>query len=302
MNNIYPCNDCPRHCNVLRAETGTAAGEALPGFCHSPLQPVVARAALHYWEEPCISGEKGSGAIFFTSCNLRCCFCQNADISNGGQGKEISIQRLQEIYQELIAQGAHNINLVTPTPYVRAIIESLPSPLAVPVVYNCGGYESPEIIDRLRGKIQIYLPDFKYMDPQLAKTYSKAGNYPEVASEAILRMYDQVGPYVMDDQGILQKGVVIRHLILPNCLDNTKRVIDWVANHFQEGQVLFSLMRQYVPCGQAQDYPEINRPLRDDEYDEAEQYLFDSGIEDGFVQEKDSASSDFIPAFDGTGV
>ena len=179
---------------------------------------------------------------------------------------------------------------------------SLAAPLPVPVVYNCGGYESQETIDDFKGKVQIYLPDLKYLDPKLAKRYSAAEDYPQVATAAILRMYDQVGPYEIDDDGILQKGVVIRHLILPGCVDNTKAVIDWVRGHFDDGQVLFSLMRQYVPCGRAGEYPEIDRPLSDEEYDEAEQYLFDSGIEDGFVQEKGSASDAFIPAFDGTGV
>lgn len=302
MSTPYCCTDCPRHCGVVRSETYTPA-IPMPGYCHTSLQPVVARAALHFWEEPCISGSRGSGAVFFTSCNLRCCFCQNAVISTtGSAGIPITVASLRRIYGELIDQGAHNINLVTPTPYTQAILESLEAPLPVPVVYNCGGYESTETIDRLAGKIQIYLPDFKYCDASLSQRYSGAADYPEVAAQAILRMYDQVGPYELDDQGILQKGVVIRHLILPGCLDNTKAVIDWVRNHFDDGQVLFSLMRQYVPCGQAADYPEINRPLTDAEYDEAEQYLFDSGIEDGFVQEKDSASSDFIPSFHGEGV
>lgn len=191
---------------------------------------------------------------------------------------------------------------MTPTPYTSAILESLADPLPVPVVYNCGGYESVETINRFKDKVQIYLPDFKYLDSALAERYSGAADYPQVAAEAILRMYDQVGPYELDNDGILKKGVIIRHLILPGCVDNTKAVIDWVRNHFDDGQVLFSLMRQYVPCGRAGDYPEINRPLTDEEYDEAEQYLFDSGIEDGFVQEKESASDDFIPDFDGTGV
>ena len=296
----YICNDCPRRCGVVRSHYTPHAPMA--GYCHTSLQPVVARAALHFWEEPCISGTRGSGTVFFTSCNLRCCFCQNASISTGGTGIPITVKRLREIYGELIAQGAHNINLVTPTPYTWAVRQSLEQPLPVPVVYNCGGYEAPETIDALRGKVQIYLPDLKYMDSNLAKRYSGAADYPQAAAEAILRMYDQVGPYELDDDGILQKGVVIRHLILPGCVENTKAVIDWVRSHFADGQVLFSLMRQYVPCGKAADYPEIDRFLTDEEYDEAEQYLFDSGIEDGFVQEKDSASETFIPSFCGEGV
>ena len=294
--NFYDnCMLCPRTCGAQRSKGKT-------GICGVTETLKVARAALHFWEEPCISGTKGSGAVFFTGCNLRCCFCQNTTLSMGGTGVPITAARLRDIYGELIEKGAHNINLVTPTPYKKAILESLAEPLPVPVVYNCGGYETTATIDAFKGKVQIYLPDLKYLDPALAKRYSAAEDYPQVAAEAILHMYDQVGPYELDADGLLKKGVVIRHLILPGCLDNTKAVIDWVRDHFADGQVLFSLMRQYVPCGRAADYPEINRRLTDEEYDEAEQYLFDSGIEDGFVQEKDSASEAFIPAFDGTGV
>ncbi len=300
MDILQPCDDCPRHCHVVRPDVPT--GRPLPGYCHSPLQPMLARAALHFWEEPCISGEKGSGTVFFSHCNLCCVFCQNSEISRDGAGTVVTVERLRQIYGDLIAQGAHNINLVTPTPYVRAIRDSLAEPLSVPVVYNCGGYETVETIASLKGKVQIFLPDLKYLDSAIAKRYSGAEDYPGVATRAILAMYEQTGPYVLDDDGMLQSGVVIRHLILPGHVENTKRVIDWVAGHFQEGQVLFSLMRQYVPHGQACRFPEINRPLSDEEYDEAEQYLFESGIEDGFVQEKDSASESFIPAFDGTGV
>ncbi len=296
-----PCCDCPRRCSAARSLFYTPDRPML-GYCRTSLQPVVARAALHFGEEPCISGTKGSGTIFFTGCNLRCCFCQNSGISMGGRGIPITVRRLREIYGELIAQGAHNINLVTATPYVRAVIESLPHRLPVPAVYNCGGYELPETIDALNGKIQIYMPDLKYMDASLSERYSGAADYPQAAAAAILRMYEQVGPYELDDDGILQKGVIIRHLILPGCMDNTKAVIDWIRSHFSEGQVLFSLMRQYTPCGSASAYPELNRPLTDEEYEEAEQYLFDSGIEDGFVQEKDSAGTQFIPDFNGEGV
>lgn len=295
-----PCYDCPRACGVIRPLLSSAG--PVPGYCHSPLQPVVARAALHFWEEPCISGTRGSGTVFFAGCNLRCCFCQNAVISSGDTGIPITVERLKAIYSELIDKGAHNINLVTPTPYTQAICESLAEPLSVPVAYNCGGYEAIHTIDALAGKIQIYMPDLKYLDRNMAKTYSAAADYPEVAAAAILHMYDQVGPYEIDNEGILQRGVIIRHLIMPGHLDNTKRVIDWVEDHFLPGQVLFSLMRQYIPCGRAGDYPEINRPLSDEEYKEAEEYLFSGPIEDGFVQEKESASKGFIPSFDGEGV
>lgn len=297
----YPCADCPRRCGVVRP-LKYAPDQPMPGYCRAPLQPVLARAALHFWEEPCISGSRGSGAVFFSSCNLHCCFCQNASISTKAGGIPVTIERLRAIYGELIDQGAHNINLVTATPYVRAVIESLTQPLPVPVIYNCSGYETTETIDALNGKIQIYMPDLKYMDESLAARYSKAPDYPKTAAEAILHMYSQVGPYELDGDGILRKGVVIRHLILPGCIDNTKAVIDWVRSHFDDGQILFSLMRQYVPSGNAAAYPEINRVLTDEEYGEAERYLFDSGIEDGFVQEKDSASENFIPDFNGEGV
>lgn len=295
-----PCYDCPRRCGAVRPVL--AADGPAQGYCHSPLQPVVARAALHAWEEPCISGTKGSGAVFFTSCNLRCCFCQNAVISSGNAGIPITVDRLRHIYGELIAQGAHNINLVTPTPYTQAILASLDQPLPVPVVYNCGGYEALDTLDAFAGKVQIYLPDLKYMDSTIAGRYSAAADYPAVAAAAILHMYDQVGPYEMDSDGILQRGVVIRHLLLPGQVDNTKRVIDWVEDHFLPGQVLFSFMRQYIPCGNAAAYPEIDRTVRDDEYKEAEDYLFSGPIEDGFVQEKESASQGFIPDFHGEGV
>lgn len=297
----YICNDCPRHCRVARSTT-PLPGKQLPGYCHCPSEPLAARAALHYWEEPCISGTRGSGTIFFTGCNLRCCFCQNSRISQDGYGFPVSPLQLRRIYQTLIRQGAHNINLVTPTPYKKAILDSLQTPLPVPVIYNCGGYESVETIHELKGKIQIYIPDFKYMDTQAAARYSDAENYPEIAQQAILAMYEQVGAYQADSRGILQKGVIIRHLVLPGLLKNTYAVIDWVRKTFAPNQVLFSLMRQYVPCGQAARYPEINRPLSAREYKKAEQYLFDSGIEDGFVQEKASADKNFIPLFDGTGI
>ncbi len=296
---MEPCTLCPRNCGVLRP---LHCGGALPGFCQSPQLPVIARAALHAWEEPCISGSRGSGTVFFSGCNMHCVFCQNSMISLNRSGQEVSVSRLREIYDELISQGAHNINLVTPTHYAKAIAESLSEPLPVPVIYNCGGYESLDTLKMLEGKIQIFLPDFKYWDNTLAKRYSRCPDYRETAIAAIEEMFRQRGAYQLDGEGMLISGVVIRHLILPGALENTKRVIDWVANRFDEGQVLFSLMRQYVPCGQANRYPELNRRLTADEYQEAETYLFSSSIEDGFVQEEGADERKFIPAFDGTGV
>lgn len=263
--------------------------------------PVVSRAALHYWEEPPVSGTNGSGTVFFSGCNLQCKFCQNKEISRGGIGKEVSPQRLREIYFDLIEQGAHNINLVTGTHFIKAIKESLREPLPVPVVYNCGGYESVEALKTLEGKIQVYLPDLKYSDNALALKYSNAPNYFETATDAIIEMYRQVGDYEIDENGIIKKAVIIRHLILPNRLENTKGVIDWVKQNFSAGEILFSLMSQFTPNGEC-DEPALSRRLNQDEYDEIEQYLFDSGIEDGFMQELSSASEEYIPPFDLTGI
>jgi radical SAM domain protein len=272
------------------------------GSCGVGLAPIVARAGLHMWEEPVISGTKGSGTVFFSGCNLHCVFCQNYDISCKGFGKEITIERLKEIYHELIAQGAHNINLVTPTHFTEAVLQSLDEPLPVPVVYNTSGFETQDTLRRLKGKVQIYLPDLKYSDDMAAIKYSNAPYYFRIATEAIKEMYNQVGDYHIDDNGIMTKGVIIRHLIMPGMPDNTKRIIDWVAANFKPGQVMFSLMHQYVPYGRAAEYPEINRKVTDEEYKELESYLLQSTIEDGFVQEGDAACKDFIPCFDGTGV
>jgi putative pyruvate formate lyase activating enzyme len=297
---MKPCTDCVRKCGVNRPDT--LNGEGTFGFCRCPRTPVVARAMLHRWEEPCISGKNGSGAVFFAGCNLRCVFCQNYEISSKVQGKEISIARLKEIYHELIARGAHNINLVTPGHYTEAILASLDQPLPVPVVYNSNGYDSLDSLHRLEGKIKIYLPDLKYSDNALALKYSHAPDYFETATAAIDEMFRQTGPYRMDDSGMLQSGVVVRHLILPGQVENSLRVIDHIAHHFKPGDILFSLMRQYVPHGEIADFPELNRRVTDEEYELVEQYLFDSPIEDGFVQDEESASEEFIPDFDNSGV
>ncbi len=297
-----PCLLCPRKCGVRRAENLSGT---LYGVCASPLNPVVARAGLHHWEEPVISGERGSGAVFFTGCNLHCVFCQNHDISSAPAGKEISVARLREIYFELISQGAHNINLVTPTHFTDAILSSLEGGLPVPVVWNSNGYEYAASLRKLAGKVQIFLPDLKYADNALALRYSRTPDYFERALEAIGEMYQQTGPWQMDEEtGLLRSGVVIRHLILPGCVENSKKVIDFVARRFKKGEVFFSLMRQYLPCGKVSEssFPELNRRVTDEEYQEVEEHLFSWGIEDGFVQDAESASGDFIPHFDGTGV
>ena len=290
---MYICNLCPRKCNVKRK----ALADSGKGFCNMGENPVIARADLHFWEEPPISGENGSGTVFFTGCNLQCCYCQNEKISRGKFGKEITVDELRDIYCQLIEKGAHNINLVTGTHFVNAIVESLSSPLPVPVVYNCGGYESIETLKQLEGKIDIYIPDLKYTDNSLAQKYSKASDYFETATQAIKEMHNQTGDYVIDDDGIMKKGVIIRHLIIPGQLDNTKRAIDWVRDNFTGGQVLFSLMSQFTPISSC-NIDELDRRLTQDEYDEIEQYLFDSGIEDGFMQELSSASEGYVPPFE----
>ena len=295
------CYVCPHRCGVDRPANMSDTTGCF-GSCGVGLAPIVARAGLHMWEEPVISDTKGSGTVFFACCNLHCVFCQNYDISCKGFGKEITIERLKEIYYELIAQGAHNINLVTPTHFTEAVLQSLDEPLPVPVVYNTSGFETQDTLRRLKGKVQIYLPDLKYSDDMAAIKYSNAPYYFRIATEAIKEMYNQVGDYHIDDNGIMTKGVIIRHLIMPGMPDNTKRIIDWVAANFKPGQVMFSLMHQYVPCGRANEYPEINRKVTDEEYKELESYLLQSTIEDGFVQEGDAACKDFIPCFDGTGV
>lgn len=295
------CYVCPHRCGVDRPANMSDTTGCF-GSCGVGLAPIVARAGLHMWEEPVISGTKGSGTVFFSGCNLHCVFCQNYDISCKGFGKEITIERLKEIYHELIAQGAHNINLVTPTHFTEAVLQSLAEPLPVPVVYNTSGFETQDTLRRLKGKVQIYLPDLKYSDDMAAIKYSNAPYYFRIATEAIKEMYNQVGDYHIDDNGIMTKGVIIRHLIMPGMPDNTKRIIDWIAANFKPGQVMFSLMHQYVPCGRANEYPEINRKVTYEEYNELESYLLQSTIEDGFVQEGDAACKDFIPCFDGTGV
>lgn len=289
------CNICPRNCGALRTET---AGE---GVCRMPAVPVLARAALHQWEEPPISGTRGSGTIFFSGCSLKCTFCQNEQISRDCFGKPVTLDRLREICRSLIGQGAHNINLVNPTHYAHVIVQLLREPLPVPVVWNTGGYDKVETLRALEGKIDIYLPDLKYVEAGPAGRYSNAPDYPEVAKAAILEMFRQTGPCQFGPDGLLKKGVIIRHLVLPGQLEAAKEVMDWVKDSFAPGDVLFSLMSQYIPYGHASDFPEINRPLRRGEARKAEEYMDLLGLE-GFTQEQASASEQYIPPFDLTGV
>ena len=288
------CNLCPRNCGAER--TQTQAG----GACRMPEAPVVAKAMLHLWEEPCLVGEHGAGTVFFSGCNLRCCFCQNGSISQDGVGKPITAERLREIFRELIEQGAACIDLVTPTHFTPVILEALgEKPWPVPVVWNCGGYEKTDTLRLLEGKVQVYLPDLKYALPELAKAYSAAEDYFERAKEAILEMFRQIGPYCMEN-GQLRSGVLIRHLLLPGELENTRRCIDWVAETFRPGDVLFSLMSQYTPQPGAEG--KLGRRVTRAEYRAAVSYMENCGIVDGFTQERTSAKEEYTPAFDLSGV
>lgn len=287
------CTLCPRRCGAER--TAEAGG----GFCRMPGGLRVARAMLHHWEEPPISGQNGAGTVFFSGCTLGCVYCQNGDISAGGFGKDISAARLREIFEELIAQGAHNIELVTPTHFLPWILPALTPRLPVPVVYNCGGYERVETLRALKGLVDVYLPDLKYADGALAAELSGAADYFPVACKAIREMFRQVGPYVLED-GLLTRGVVIRHLVLPGYLDNTRRVLDWIAETFAPGDVLVSLMSQYTPT--ANMTGRLARRVTAAEYRGAVDYMRNCGITDGFVQERTSAEEAYTPAFDGEGV
>ncbi len=289
------CNLCPRNCKVNR--------QSAVGFCRSRQTAVVTRAAPHFWEEPPISGQKGSGTVFFAGCNLRCIFCQNAQIScDGTKGTAVTTNQLRDIFLRLKDQGVHNINLVTPTHFAHVLCETLEEPIGLPVVYNCGGYESVETLKQLNGKIQIYLPDMKYMDGQIAAAYSAAPDYPEVAKAAILEMVEQAGPCRFNENGILQQGVIIRHMILPGHTKNTLAVIDWVANTFQQGDVLFSLMSQYTPTQAVADHKNLGRTITRREYEKCRDAMFAAGIEDGFVQDLTAAKEGYVPDFDGTGI
>jgi putative pyruvate formate lyase activating enzyme len=265
-----------------------------------PAQVYLSRAALHLWEEPPISGQRGSGTVFFTGCPLQCVFCQNDQISRGCYGAPVTEERLRAIFYELIGQGAHNINLVSPTHYAHVLRRVLQVPLPVPVVWNTGGYEKKETLQAMEGLVDIYLPDLKYVAAAPAERYSAAPDYPEVAKAAILEMYRQTGPVVLEN-GLMKRGILIRHLVLPGQLAAAKEVMDWVAETFPPGAVLFSLMSQYVPYGRAAEFPEINRALRKAEGRKAAEYMADLGLA-GFTQEESAASTGYIPTFDLTGV
>lgn len=283
------CTLCPRRCGADRTN-----GQL--GFCRHPDKIYAARAAAHYWEEPVISGSFGSGAVFFSGCTLKCLFCQNGVISQENRGKEISTAHLREIFLKLIDDGVQNINLVTPTHFLPSILPALTPKLPVPVVYNCGGYERVETLRELEGLVDIYLPDMKYSDPKLAGILSAAPDYVEIAKAAIAEMYRQVGSAVIEDE-IMQRGMIVRHLMLPGELDNTLGVLDWFSEAFPKGDVLFSLMSQYVPMGKVKTMPPYDRRITEDEYDAALSYLELLGIENGFTQDFSAATEEYIPDF-----
>lgn len=289
------CNLCPRQCNALR-DTACNIG----GFCNMPNTPVIARAALHLWEEPCISGKNGSGTVFFSGCSLHCVFCQNAEISSKNKGKDISVKNLADIFKRLEEQGAHNINLVTPTHFVDCIIEALDiySP-DIPIVYNSSGYESVDTLKMLEQYIDIYLMDFKYINRDKSQLYSGANDYVEVCKSALLEAYRQQTECVIND-GIMQKGLIVRHLLLPQATRDAIEIFEWVKDNLP--QAYFSLMSQYVPMGNALNMPPINRTVTKREYDKVVDYIVDSGFEKCYIQELSSASKDFIPSFDFTGI
>ena len=288
------CTLCPRRCGVDRTR-----GQL--GFCKMPGQVHAARAGVHYWEEPVISGSFGSGAVFFSGCTLKCAFCQNYDISQENFGKPLTSTELRAAFERLIDEGVQNINLVTPTHFLPDILPALEPKLPVPVVYNCGGYESVETLRQLEGKIDVYLPDFKYSDNALAKKLSSAPDYFETTSAAILEMYRQVGKPVLEDDE-MKRGVLVRHLVLPGCVDNSLGVLDWVAEHFRSGDILFSLMSQYVPMGRAAEMPPFDRRITELEYDSVLSYMMLLGIEDGYTQDFSSAERGYTPSFDLTGL
>ncbi len=295
---LSDCTLCPRNCHVDRTI-------GRKGYCRETDELVVARAALHMWEEPCISGEKGSGTVFFSGCPVGCVYCQNRQIARGIVGKKITIERLAEIFLELQAQGANNINLVTPTHYVPQIIQAVTiaraNGLRLPIVYNSGGYEKTETLALLDGIVDIYLPDFKYISPVIAKKYSNCADYFNFASAAIKEMLRQVGEPAFDLNGMMTKGVIVRHMTLPGFLQDSKDVIAFLNTAFGNS-IFISIMSQYTPMPAMQQYPEINQALSPADYEELCGYAVSLGVENGFVQDGETALESFIPEFDETGV
>ena len=288
------CRLCPRNCGVNRE-----AGKS--GVCGQTAVVKAARAALHFWEEPCISGKAGSGTVFFSGCPLHCVFCQNKAIAEGTAGKYISVERLSEIFLELQEKGANNINLVTPGHFVPQIAEA---GLYLPVVYNTGSYEYRDTLRKMEGLVDIYLPDFKYMDTALGLRYSHAADYSEVAKAAVAEMVRQTGTAVFengDEDGLMKRGTIVRHLVLPGCAEDSKAVIRYLHETYGD-RIYLSIMNQFTPVSGLADYPEINRRVTKQEYEEVVDYALSIGVECGFIQEGETAEESFIPAFDGEGV
>lgn len=287
------CNQCPRKCNVDRTKT--------VGYCKSPEEFRLSRAALHFWEEPCISGKNGSGAVFFSGCNLGCLFCQNYEISHENKGMTVSDDGLIKIFENLIEQGANNINLVNPTHYAVQLATLLKKyKPSVPVVYNSSGYESTETLKMLDGLVDIYLPDFKYIRNDKALKYSRAEDYPEVAMRALEEMYLQKGKTEFDENGIMKKGMIIRHLILPSNTNSSLKILDFINEKFPNAYV--SLMAQYTPCNDLSAVPELDRKITEREYNKVVDYALNLGMDKIFIQSGESADEKFIPDFDFTGI
>lgn len=292
------CRLCPRMCGVDRTN-------GKKGFCGMDSRMMGARAALHMWEEPCISGTKGSGAVFFSGCTLRCVFCQNYEIAEGICGREITSERLEQIFLELQEQGAANINLVTATHFLPAVIPALQSArnqgLRIPVIYNTGGYERPETVKMLDGLVDVWLPDFKYMDPELGAMYSHAKDYPQKAAAALAAMVEQTGPCIFDEDGYIQKGVIVRHLILPGHTKDSRRVLGYLHETYGN-KIYISVMNQYTPLSQVAGLPPLNRKVTRREYQRVLDEALELGIEQGFFQEGETAEESFIPLFNYEGL
>ncbi len=298
------CHFCPRNCGVNR--------HTARGYCHSPAEPVAARAALHPWEEPCISGIHGSGTVFFSGCTLRCCFCQNYKISSEGFGVPVTAKRLADIFLKLQEQGAHNINLVTATQYLPSILEALElakPQLSIPVVYNCGVYENPETLEALSSHVDIWLPDLKYYSSDLSARYSGAEDYFDRASAAIQTMITLTGPPVFEDFSekgqscrLMKRGVILRHMVLPGQKEDSIRLLHWIHDTLPKGHYLLSLLSQYTPFYQSSKYPEINRRITTYEYQRVVDTALELGLCDGFMQEKSSAKEEYTPPFELEGI
>ena len=292
------CRVCPRNCSADRLSDQK-------GFCRVGAEIILARAALHMWEEPCISGKEGSGAVFFSGCSLGCKFCQNGQISRGQTGKKVTADRLADIFLELQQQKANNINLVTAGHFLPQVAEAIEKSrnrgLQIPVVYNSSGYEKSEMLKLLEGLVDIYLPDFKYMDPELAEKYSYARDYPEVAREALREMVRQTGTPEFDRQGIMKKGVIVRHLLLPGHVKDSRRVLEYLLSTYGK-EIYISLMNQYTPMPAMKDDPRLSRKVTDREYQRLIDYGIQLGLENGFIQEGETAKESFIPEFNGEGI